>query len=375
MEGKWSEFLFPASLTTSGRPVLQPGEVECSTLDSVDLELVQSPDPNTNFPTLRSGLLILTTFRFLFIDQNSRVSFSIPLSVVSHVSGPKKSIKSMFHSPRIRVRVSVSNDGRVAEKGQRFAEIVCVLRGKSDPDSFVGRLWEVLRSRPWESLVGSEDKRESEVGRVAESSSVWRPAMAGVSGILRKEQEQWESTDKSLQDAFQDLNALMLADFVKIPLERAGGMMALIDVYCLFNRARGTELIAPEDLLQACAIWEKFDVPVLLRKFDSGVMVVQSKAHSDEEVFARIRSLALKPEALRTGISPSDAARTLGVAPALAKEHLLAAENKGLLCRDIAPEGLRFYLNLFIEVNPSNMYMDQHGGLLGTWVSIISSQG
>ncbi|ERM97284.1 hypothetical protein AMTR_s00119p00135310 [Amborella trichopoda] len=86
-------------------------------------------------------------------------------------------------------------------------------------------------------------------------------------------------------------------------------------------------------------------------------MVVQSKAHSDEEVFARIRSLALKPEALRTGISPSDAARTLGVAPALAKEHLLAAENKGLLCRDIAPEGLRFYLNLFIEVNPSNMYI------------------
>lgn len=34
--------------------------------------------------------------------------------------------------------------------------------------------------------------------------------MVGVSGILRKEQEMWESTDKSLQDAFQDLNALMV---------------------------------------------------------------------------------------------------------------------------------------------------------------------
>uniref|UniRef100_A0A2P2K1A4 Vacuolar protein-sorting-associated protein 36 n=1 Tax=Rhizophora mucronata TaxID=61149 RepID=A0A2P2K1A4_RHIMU len=33
--------------------------------------------------------------------------------------------------------------------------------------------------------------------------------MVGVSGILRKEQETWESTDKSLQEAFQDLNALM----------------------------------------------------------------------------------------------------------------------------------------------------------------------
>lgn len=31
-----------------------------------------------------------------------------------------------------------------------------------------------------------------------------------------------------------------LADFVKLPLEKAGGMIALIDVYCLFNRARGT---------------------------------------------------------------------------------------------------------------------------------------
>jgi ESCRT-II complex subunit VPS36 len=49
------------------------------------------------------------------------------------------------------------------------------------------------------------------------------------------------------------------------------------------------------------------------------------------QVFARISSLAQKPDALRKGISPSDAAFTLGIAPALAKEHLLNAENKGLL--------------------------------------------
>ena len=30
-------------------------------------------------------------------------------------------------------------------------------------------------------------------------------------------------------------------------------MMALPDVYCLFNRARGTELISPDDLLQVLA--------------------------------------------------------------------------------------------------------------------------
>lgn len=36
------------------------------------------------------------------------------------------------------------------------------------------------------------------------------PAMAGVSGILRKEQEQQEEVDKNLKEAFQDLNGLMV---------------------------------------------------------------------------------------------------------------------------------------------------------------------
>ncbi|CAL0333619.1 unnamed protein product [Lupinus luteus] len=250
--------------------------------------------------------------------------------------------------------------------------------------------------------------------------------MVGVSGILRKEQEMWESTDKSLQEAFQDLNALMskakemvmlaekmrlkllstsssqsttigdeeigsreemqelllsvgiispvtkesagalyhqqlsrqLADFVKVPLERAGGIINLIDVYCLFNRARGTELISPDDLLQACSLWEKFDVSLVLRKFDSGVMVIQTKSHSDEEVIAKIKILVMKPDALRHGISASDAARTLGVAPAMAKKHLLSAESKGVLCRDISPDGFRFYINLFLEFDRDDMYFD-----------------
>jgi ESCRT-II complex subunit VPS36 len=43
-----------------------------------------------------------------------------------------------------------------------------------------------------------------------------------------------------------------LADFLVGPLARAGGVLMLPDVYCLFNRARGSELVSPDDLLQAC---------------------------------------------------------------------------------------------------------------------------
>lgn len=306
-------------------------------------------------------------------------------------------------------------------------------------DVFYGRLVEAIRARAWEVAAAAVPASGASVaeGAPAQEDLAIRMPVVGVSGILRKEQEAWESAGQNLQDAFQDLNALMskakemmelaekmrqklltnqsnsndeemgskqdmqdlllsvgivspvtketagalyhqqlsrqLADFVRIPVERAGGMMALVDVYCLFNRARGTELISPEDLLQACSLWEKFDVPVMLRKFDSGVKVIQTKTHSDDEVFARISSLAQKPDALQKGISPSDAAFTLGIAPALAKEHLLNAENKGLLCRDVSPDGFRFYINLFNEIDPRNIYLPKTDGLYQTWISVATA--
>ena len=55
--------------------------------------------------------------------------------------------------------------------------------------------------------------------------------------------------------------ARQLADFLKGPVERAGGMMPLPDVYCLYNRARGAELVSPDDLLQAVALFPQVRRP------------------------------------------------------------------------------------------------------------------
>lgn len=46
-----------------------------------------------------------------------------------------------------------------------------------------------------------------------------------------------------------------LADFLVAPMARSGGMMPLPDVYCLYNRARGTELISPDDLASAVKLF------------------------------------------------------------------------------------------------------------------------
>ncbi|KAK4743040.1 hypothetical protein SAY87_001041 [Trapa incisa] len=438
-----------AELTSSGRPVLLPSEIECSFLSNVELESENS----ANFSVrLKSGLLILTTHRLIWLPPNPVPPGSkgcyVPLAAVSHIVS-KKSMKSMFASPRLSFQVSVGPDGRVDTKslvrGSRSIVMTAVMRGKGDVDSFVAKFWENWRGRAWErdnEELGSSSSvksgHESGSGSGGFDSTGMR--VVGVAGILRREQEIWESTDKSLHDAFQDLNALMskakemvmlaekmrlkllsgssqagaanneemgskeemqdwllsvgiispvtkesagalyhqqlsrqLADFVKFPLERSGGMINLIDIYCLFNRARGTELISPEDLLRACSLWDKFDVPVMLRKFDSGVMVIQNKSYRDEEVFARIKTLVTKPDTLRMGISASDAALTLGIAPAMAKEHLLTAESQGLLCRDVSPNGFRFYVNLFPEIISDDLYLVQHHGVYAMWNTIVSS--
>jgi ESCRT-II complex subunit VPS36 len=48
--------------------------------------------------------------------------------------------------------------------------------------------------------------------------------------------------------------ALQVAKLMEEPIARKGGMMSLTDAYCLVNRARGTDLVSPEDLLRACTL-------------------------------------------------------------------------------------------------------------------------
>jgi ESCRT-II complex subunit VPS36 len=66
--------------------------------------------------------------------------------------------------------------------------------------------------------------------------------------------------------------------------QEVGGMMALTDIYCRVNRARGLELLSPEDLIQACHMLEQLNLPIRLRQFDSGVKVLQLHSHSDVSV-------------------------------------------------------------------------------------------
>lgn len=64
---------------------------------------------------------------------------------------------------------------------------------------------------------------------------------------------------------------LQLGDFLAPQLVKSGGMMTLPDVYCLFNRARGAELVSPDDLLQAAAQLPDVGADLQLHTLPSGV--------------------------------------------------------------------------------------------------------
>ncbi|ETO14507.1 hypothetical protein RFI_22867 [Reticulomyxa filosa] len=204
-------------------------------------------------------------------------------------------------------------------------------------DDFVKKMTKALQSRSWQKQE-TEEKREFQVG------------MAGIRGIMRETRERQEKTKQVVTEAFQDLEALMikakdmvalanrlaasqeakdnqdefdnmlqnlgiaspvtkeaagsqyhnllarqLADFLVKPLERSGGMMTLTDVYCLFNRARGSELVSPDDILASCKLMSRLELPLKMRKFEeSEVLVVELLAYSDDKVASRILQIIEK---------------------------------------------------------------------------------
>lgn len=148
---------------------------------------------------------------------------------------------------------------------------------------------------------------------------------------------------------YYDRLARRVADVVAPHLKRAGGTMTLTDVYCLFNRARGTNLVSPDDLLRVLPLLSSLGLGMSSREFaGSGVRVLQDDRFDDDAVARRLRQAAeAQPD---TGLTALDASRVCGIPSVLVvAEHLHVAEKAAVLCRDTTVEGTRYFPNLFLD--------------------------
>ena len=157
--------------------------------------------------------------------------------------------------------------------------------------------------------------------------------------------------------------AKQIATFLKVPFQRVA-VITLADVYCLYNRARGTDMVSPDDVAVACRLFDSSDAfPMGLKTFPSGVSVVQSALFSDAALDERM--LAAVDEAFpaggisaaewgrqeSVGKTPSGERRAVsqGVSLYMARDQLAAAELRGVLARCADGAGDSFWRNKFLE--------------------------
>ncbi|KAF8560844.1 hypothetical protein P879_04637 [Paragonimus westermani] len=140
------------------------------------------------------------------------------------------------------------------------------------------------------------------------------------------------------------------ADTKTIGHQLGAGCIDLASAYCRINRARGMQLISPDDLLQACELLERERLPLRLKRFPSGLLVLHLASENESNTLQITAELVTK----RGSLTADELARTAKLLPLLARERLLAAEDAGLVCRDDSEAGLRFYPNLFVTQSPSS---------------------
>ncbi|XP_033866834.2 vacuolar protein-sorting-associated protein 36 [Acipenser ruthenus] len=345
------------------------------------------------------GILLLSTHRLLWRDhKNHDCCIAMPLSQIvlfeEQAGGIGKSAKIVVH-----LHPAPSNKEPGPYQTSKYSYIKLSFKEHGQIE-FSRRLSEEMTQRRWEHMPVSQPINTSTTSQAGRTRAV------GIVGIERKLEEKRKEMDKNISEAFEDLSKLMekakemvelsrsiaskikdkqgditedetirfksyllsmgianpvtrethgsgthyhmqlakqLGEILLAPLEEQGGMMALTEVYCLVNRARGMELLSPDDLVNACKMFEALKLPLRLRIFDSGVMVIQLQSHSEEEMIAS----ALDNVSEKGSLTSEEFAKLLGLSVLLSKERLLLAEKMGHLCRDDSVEGLRFYPNLF----------------------------
>lgn len=206
--------------------------------------------------------------------------------------------------------------------------------------------------------LGRESGMASDEGSSAETNAVLSESAAALGMSTTKDMLGSNAENLYLSELSRNL-AEYLTDDRKGVLQREGGTMSLIDLWAVFNRSRnGVELVSPSDFQRAAELWEKLRLPVRLRRFKTGLLVVQRSDWSDEKTLAllvdwmdelrRVEPAEAVPwdwTVFGRSVTAQEAAQRFQWSVGVAAEELEMAEDRGVLCREEGIEGLRFWHN------------------------------
>lgn len=135
----------------------------------------------------------------------------------------------------------------------------------------------------------------------------------------------------------------------KAALERRSGsglgMLLATDAFCLVNRARGTALVSPEEVMGALRASSRTGGSLRLRELGAtGAIAVSLSRTSEAECDRKLLELASSGPLSAFRLSAEKA-----LTAAEAQYLLRDAEARAVLVRDDAPEGVFYYRNFFSD--------------------------
>ncbi|KHJ31271.1 putative vacuolar protein-sorting-associated protein 36 [Erysiphe necator] len=184
-------------------------------------------------------------------------------------------------------------------------------------------------------------------------------AVASALGLITtKEMLGSNSESLYITELTRDLTEFLTDDNRGI-LSKSGGIISLVDLWAKFNRARGgVELVSPHDFAKSTNQWESLKLPFRLRKFKSGVLIVQGNEHTDQKIITSIKAWlkelqTIPPEhevpwdwqRFGRGVTAEETAERFGWSIGVAEEELEMVEEEGTLCREVGIEGTRHWIN------------------------------
>ncbi|KAI9654515.1 MAG: hypothetical protein M1821_006605 [Bathelium mastoideum] len=211
----------------------------------------------------------------------------------------------------------------------------------------------------------------------AEASALLSQSATALGLVTTKDMLGSGSASESLYISELSRNlAEFLTDDATGVLKREGGIISLVDLWALFNRARGgVELVSPRDFERAALLWEKLNLPVRLRRFKSGLLAVQGSDRTDEKTTATIlawfKEFHLEPPSgyavvddegfevearvpwdwrlYGRGVTAQETAERFGWSVGVATEELEMCEERGALCREQGIDGVKWWENWLVD--------------------------
>lgn len=395
-----SEFLIsPITLSNAGMLILQESEVEVKCED--DVSLLEHKNKKAGRELVAAGMVVLTNLRVVLISK--KVGWGVNLSDILNA----EDCTSSYFGRSTRINFQLR--GGALNIGLKFQS------ANSDKSNFLQQTQHFLSKKSWivikkladpavEPTFSANNAGVAGILRRQEQNlksvdTLARDAMVDLDSLMIRAKEmaiivqryasyagervEGDNSDRSetttetgetneIDSILQSMGiaspvtkysagrlyhkqlARQLADFLleSNRLSRMGGMMTLTDSYGIFNRARGTELVSPDDFLQSARMLEKLGVGISLKDFPSGVSMLRLDSLNEESLCKSLVELfnSDEIEILEEGIQASLVAQRFNLSIVLAKEILLIAENRELLSRDDSLGGLSFFLNKFKDI-------------------------